>query len=58
MRMFHFSFRKLLKEHHSKYEKLDEGESYRIMEEILSMKIGINPDQVIGCLIKHPATNF
>ena len=38
---------KLLKEHHSKYEPLTEAESMGIMEEILSMKIGMNTE---GCV--------
>ena len=36
--------RKLLKEHQAKYAALTEAESRGIMEEILSMKIGISAD--------------
>ena len=39
-------FRKLLKEHESKYEPLGHDESFKIMEEILAMQIGFNADQV------------
>ena len=35
-------FSKLLKEHQSKYQPLEEGESMRIMEEILTMKMGLD----------------
>ena len=39
-------FRKLLKEHESKYEPLGHDESFKIMEEILAMQVGITPDGV------------
>ena len=42
----YFHFRKLLKEHESKYEPLGHDESFNIMEEILAMQIGLNADQV------------
>ena len=44
--MIFFHFRKLLKEHESKYEPLGHDESFNIMEEILAMQIGLNADQV------------
>ena len=44
--MYKFSFRKLLKEHESKYEPLGHEESTKIMEEILAMQIGFSADQV------------
>ena len=34
--------RKLLKEHESKYEPLGHDETFKIMEEILAMQIGLN----------------
>merc|ERR1712045_822458 len=37
---------KLLKEHESKYEPLGHDETFKIMEEILAMQIGINTEQV------------
>merc|ERR1712038_1511761 len=36
---------KLLKEHESKYEPLGHDENFKIMEEILSMQVGINTEQ-------------
>merc|ERR1712203_793805 len=36
---------KLLKEHESKYEPLGHDETFKIMEEILAMQIGINTEQ-------------
>ena len=41
-----FLFSKLLKEHESKYEPLGHDETFKIMEEILAMQIGINTEQV------------
>ena len=41
-----FFFSKLLKEHESKYEPLGHDETFKIMEEILAMQIGINTEQV------------
>ena len=35
-------FRKLLKEHESKYEPLGHDETFKIMEEILAMQIGLD----------------
>jgi hypothetical protein len=37
---------KLLKEHESKYEPLGHDETFKIMEEILAMQIGLNTEQV------------
>merc|ERR1712227_35027 len=36
---------KLLKMHESKYEPMEKTDAEKIMEEILSMQAGINPDQ-------------
>ena len=44
--MCNFPFRKLLKEHESKYEPLGHEESTKIMDEILGMQIGFSADQV------------
>ena len=44
--MYNILFRKLLKEHESKYEPLGHEESTKIMEEILAMQIGFSADQV------------
>jgi len=38
---------KLLKEHESKYEPLGHDESFKIMEEILAMQVGITPDGMV-----------
>jgi len=38
---------KLLKEHESKYEPLGHDESFKIMEEILSMQVGIGVDGMV-----------
>ena len=46
------NFRKLLKEHESKYEPLGHDESFNIMEEILAMQIGLNADQVRNDIVK------
>ena len=48
---------KLLKEHESKYEPLGHDETFKIMEEILAMQIGINTEQVsfIFFLTTHPS---
>ena len=46
LNIYNFSFRKLLKEHESKYEPLGHEESTKIMEEILAMQIGFSADQV------------
>ena len=44
----------MLKEHESKYEPLGHDESFKIMEEILAMQIGLDTDGVSnskkGCL--------
>ena len=42
--MAQFPPRKMLKEHQAKYAALTDEESRGIMEEILSMKIGISAD--------------
>jgi len=39
---------KLLKEHESKYEPLGHDETFHIMEEILSMQMGIDDDSRVG----------
>ena len=44
--VFPFFCRKLLKEHESKYEPLGHDETFHIMEEILSMQMGIDDDSV------------
>ena len=41
-----YFFRKLLKEHESKYEPLGHDESFKIMEEILAMQIGLETEGV------------
>ena len=46
MQSHHFH-RKLLKEHQAKYSALTEEESRGIMEEILSMKIGVSADSSV-----------
>ena len=40
-------FRKLLKMHESKYEPMEKADAEKIMEEILSMQAGLNPDQQV-----------
>ena len=40
-------FRKLLKMHESKYEPMEKTDAEKIMEEILSMQAGLNPDQQV-----------
>ena len=40
--------RKLLKMHEAKYEPMDKVDAEKIMEEILGMKAGLNPDQQVG----------
>ena len=41
------SSRKLLKMHEAKYEPMDKVDAEKIMEEILGMKAGLNPDQQV-----------
>ena len=43
-----FPFRKLLKMHEAKYEPMDKVDAEKIMEEILGMQAGLNPDQQVG----------
>ena len=43
---YFFLYSKLLKEHESKYEPLGHDETFKIMEEILAMQIGLNTEQV------------
>ena len=40
--------RKLLKMHESKYEPMEKTDAEKIMEEILSMQAGLNPDQQVN----------
>lgn len=42
------SSRKLLKMHEAKYEPMDKVDAEKIMEEILGMKAGLNPDQQVS----------
>ena len=46
---FHFS-RKLLKMHETKYQPMEKADAEQIMEEILGMQCGLNPDQQVTCV--------
>lgn len=35
--------------HESKYEPMEKTDAEKIMEEILSMQAGLNPDQQVEC---------
>ena len=41
------SFRKLLKMHEAKYDPMEKADAEAIMEEILGMQCGLNPDQQV-----------
>ena len=48
--MLPFSFsRKLLKMHETKYQPMEKADAEQIMEEILGMQCGLNPDQQVTC---------
>ena len=41
------TFRKLLKMHEAKYDPMEKADAEAIMEEILGMQCGLNPDQQV-----------
>ena len=41
-------FRKLLKMHEAKYDPMEKADAEAIMEEILGMQCGLNPDQQVS----------
>ena len=43
-------FRKLLKMHETKYQPMDKVDAQAIMEEILGMQCGLNPNQQVGII--------
>ena len=42
------TFRKLLKMHEAKYDPMEKADAEAIMEEILGMQCGLNPDQQVS----------
>ena len=51
--LFH-CFSKLLKMHETKYQPMEKADAEQIMEEILGMQCGLNPDQQV--IYKHSHT--
>ena len=41
-------FSKLLKMHETKYQPMEKADAEQIMEEILGMQCGLNPDQQVN----------